>query len=108
MRCVASKCIFPNSCDHNNQCMQEEMDKARGVINKNQNIIFYLKYFSAITIVLAICLHAFNIHPLNVLIHFIGACTWSVVGFAWKEKSILLNFVPQVFILGGGLIYNYI
>ncbi|MAL86392.1 MAG: hypothetical protein CMI23_08585 [Opitutae bacterium] len=66
----------------------------------------FLKYFSATTIVCAICLHALNIHPLNVIIHFVGACTWSVVGFAWKEKSIILNFLPQVFILGGGLIYS--
>ena len=66
----------------------------------------FLKYFSAATIVCAICLHSLNIHPLNVIIHFVGACTWSVVGFAWKEKSIILNFLPQVFILGGGLIYS--
>ena len=62
-----------------------------------KNIIFFLKYFSACTIVTAICLHAINIHPLNVLVHLIGAFTWSIVGFAWKEKSILLNFVPSVY-----------
>jgi hypothetical protein len=67
----------------------------------------YLKYFSAFTILSAICLHALNIHPLNVIVHMIGACTWSVVGFAWKENSIILNFLPQVFILGGGLVYTY-
>ena len=72
-----------------------------------KNIIFFLKYFSACTIVTAICLHAINIHPLNVLVHLIGAFTWSIVGFAWKEKSILLNFVPQVFILSAGLIWTY-
>jgi hypothetical protein len=57
----------------------------------------FLKYFSAMTIVSAICLHALNIHPLNVIIHLIGACTWSVVGFAWKEKSIILNFPSSGF-----------
>jgi len=72
---------------------------------KPLDLIFFLKYFSACTIVTAICLHAFNIHPLNVLVHLIGACTWSIVGFAWKEKSILLNFVPQVFILSAGLLW---
>ena len=55
-------------------------------------MIFYLKYFSAITIVTAIVLHAFNYHPWNVMVHLVGACTWTIVGFAWKEKSILLNF----------------
>ena len=72
----------------------------------NKKIIYFLKYFSALTIVLAICLHAFNVHPLNVIIHLIGACTWSIVGFAWRENSILLNFVPQVFILSFGLYYT--
>ncbi|MEC7627238.1 MAG: DUF6552 family protein [Verrucomicrobiota bacterium] len=68
----------------------------------------FLKYFSALTILTAICLHALNVHPLNVIVHLIGACTWSVVGFTWKENSIILNFLPQVFILGSGLIYNYL
>lgn len=71
-------------------------------------MIFYLKYFSAITIVSAIILHALNIHPWNVMVHLVGACTWTVVGFAWKEKSILLNFFPQVFILGAGLIWEFV
>ncbi len=68
----------------------------------------FLKYFSALTILTAICLHALNVHPLNVIVHLIGACTWSVVGFAWKGNCIILNFLPQVCILGGGLIYNYL
>jgi len=54
----------------------------------------FLKYFSAATIVCAICLHALNIHPLNVIIHLVGACTWSVVGFAWKEKKYNSQFPP--------------
>ena len=70
-------------------------------------MIFYLKYFSALTIVSAIILHAFNVHPWNVMVHLVGACTWTVVGFAWEEKSILLNFFPQVFILGAGLIWEF-
>ena len=68
----------------------------------------FLKYFSALTILTAICLHSLNIHPLNIYVHLIGACTWSVVGFVWKENSIILNFLPQIFILGGGLLYNYL
>ena len=78
------------------------------IILKMLEVMVFLKYFSALTILTAICLHALNVHPLNVIVHLIGACTWSVVGFAWKENSIILNFLPQVFILGGGLIYNYL
>jgi|TARA_B100001540_G_C15323331_1_gene424675 hypothetical protein len=66
----------------------------------------YLKYFSALTVLTAICLHSLNVYPWNIIVHLVGACTWSVVGYVWKENSIILNFLPQVFILGGGLVYN--
>lgn len=65
-----------------------------------------LKYFSALTILTAISLHSFNVYPLNIYVHLVGASTWSVVGYMWKENSIILNFLPQVFILSGGLVYG--
>ena len=69
--------------------------------------IVILKYTAAITILIAIALHAFDMYPINVFVHITGALMWTIVGIKWKEGSILLNFVPQIFILGAGLIYYF-
>jgi hypothetical protein len=67
--------------------------------------ITYLKYASAGTILGAMFLHTQpDLYPYNVYVHIVGACMWTIVGIAWKEKAILLNFAPQIPILGVGLI----
>jgi hypothetical protein len=77
-------------------------------MEKTKNWVWYLKYLSALTILVAILLHTIpEAYPINVVVHLIGACMWTVVGMKWKEGSILLNFLPQIFILGTGLIVNY-
>ncbi len=71
--------------------------------------VWYLKYVSAITILMAIGLHTIpEAYPYNVIVHLVGAMMWTVVGYKWSEGSILLNFVPQIFILGGGLAWQYL
>ena len=70
-------------------------------------IVNVIKYVAATVILLAIGLHAFDMYPYNVFVHIAGAILWTYVGFKWKEGSILLNFVPQIFILGAGLVYYF-
>jgi len=71
--------------------------------------VWYLKYLSASIILVAIALHTIpEAYPYNIIVHLVGAVLWTIVGLKWKEGSILLNFVPQIFILGGGLIWQYL
>jgi hypothetical protein len=37
----------------------------------------------------------------------IGAVGWIYVGYRWNEKALMLNFLPQFFIIIPGLIYMY-
>jgi hypothetical protein len=53
-------------------------------------------------------MHAFDMFPYNIMVHISGAVLWTIVGFKWREPSILLNFLPQIFILGAGLIYEFL
>ncbi len=70
--------------------------------------VWYLKYLSASVILVAIALHTIpESYPYNIIVHMVGAIMWTVVGFKWKEGAILLNFFPQIIILGIGLIYYY-
>ena len=67
-----------------------------------------LKYVAASTILIAIALHTIpEAYPINVIVHMLGAILWTYVGIKWQEKSILLNFTPQIVILGVGLIIHY-
>ncbi len=71
--------------------------------------VWYLKYLSAATILVAIGLHTVpELYPYNVIVHLIGAIMWTIVGIKWKEGSILLNFTPQILILSVGLGVNYL
>jgi len=65
----------------------------------------YLKYVSAIVILVAIALHTVpSMYPYNVAVHLVGAVLWTIVGLKCKEGAILLNFTPQIIILGIGLL----
>jgi len=68
------------------------------------DLFWYLKYFSATVILLAIGLHTIpSTYPYNIIVHLIGAILWTIVGLKWKEGAILLNFTPQIVILSIGL-----
>lgn len=70
--------------------------------------VWYLKYLSATVILVAIGLHTIpEAYPYNVMVHLVGAVLWTIVGLKWKEGAILLNFTPQIVILGTGLAWEY-
>jgi hypothetical protein len=66
-----------------------------------------IKWVSAGTILIAMVFHVLGLTPWNSLLQLIGASGWTYVGFKWKEKSIVMNFLPQFFIIIPGLIYLF-
>jgi uncharacterized membrane protein len=70
----------------------------------NHRWVFYLKYLSASFVLIAIVLHTLDVYPINIIVHLIGAIGWTIVGYMWKENSILLNFAPQILIFSLGLL----
>lgn len=69
--------------------------------------VWYIKYASAIIILSAMVLHVQGITPWNSLLQLIGASGWIYVGYRWREQALMLNFIPQFFIIIPGLIYMY-
>jgi len=65
----------------------------------------FVKWFSAITILVAMVFHVLGLTPWNSLLQLIGAAGWTYVGVKWKERAIVMNFLPQFFIIIPGLIY---
>jgi hypothetical protein len=64
-----------------------------------------IKWVSAIVILSAMILHVLGITPWNSYLQLIGASGWVYVGYKWNEKAIIMNFLPQFFIIIPGLIY---
>jgi hypothetical protein len=67
----------------------------------------YVKYASAVTILIAMVFHVAGITPWNSIIQMIGASGWIYVGFKWKEKAMILNFLPQFAIIIPMLLWTY-
>ena len=66
-----------------------------------------IKWVSACTILIAMVFHVLGLTPWNSILQLIGASGWTYVGFKWKERSIIMNFLPQFFIIIPGLIYLF-
>lgn len=72
------------------------------------NLTSIIKWASAATILLAMVLHVFGLTPWNSYFQLLGAAGWTYVGIRWGEKAIIMNFLPQFFIIIPGLIYLYV
>jgi hypothetical protein len=66
-----------------------------------------IKWISATIILVAMIFHVLGITPWNSILQLIAAAGWTYVGYKWNERAIILNFLPQFFIIIPGLIYLY-
>ena len=69
--------------------------------------VWYIKYASAITILIAMLLHTLGVTPWNAYVQLLGATGWCYVGYKWNEKALLLNFMPQFAIIVPTLVWIY-
>lgn len=74
---------------------------------ENNRVIVCIKYASAVVILVAMILHVAGITPWNSILQMIGAAGWIYVGYKWNERAIILNFLPQFFIIVPMLIWMY-
>ena len=76
-----------------------------GLTSMNKDYTKSVKWGAATMILCAMPLHILGITPWNSILQIIGACGWVYVGFKWNEKSLITNFLPQIFMIIAGLIY---
>ena len=70
--------------------------------------IVYVKYTSAVVILVAMVLHVGGYTPWNSLLQMVGAAGWIYVGYKWNEKAVILNFLPQFAIIIPMLAWMYL
>ena len=73
----------------------------------NKDHVFYIKYTSAIIILIAMVFHVQGWTPWNSFLQMLGAAGWIYVGYRWNEKALILNFLPQFAIIIPGLLYMW-
>ena len=61
-----------------------------------------LKWTSTIFILTGILIAQFNVYPLYIFIHSIGAIGWMISGYLMNDKAVMTNFGLQIpiFIIG--------
>ena len=67
-------------------------------------IVQRVKWSSAIVILIAMVFHVMGWTPWNSILQMFGAAGWVYVGTKTGERALLLNFLPQFFIIIPGLI----
>ena len=65
-----------------------------------------IKWASTAFVLTGILIAQFNIYPLYIFIHSIGAMGWMVSGYLMKDKAVMTNFGLQIPIFITGYI-NY-
>ena len=71
-------------------------------------IVQQVKWTSATIILIAMVFHVMGWTPWNSILQMIGAAGWVYVGKKMRESAIILNFLPQFFIIIPGLIILYL
>ena len=69
------------------------------------DISWWIKWASSITVLMAVTFRSSGVpelHFWDVLLSWVGAMGWAVVGFMWKDRAlILLNGVIGIMLFGG-------
>ena len=55
-----------------------------------------IKWISTALVLTGILLTNLNLYPLNIYFYGVGVIGWTVAGFLFKDKAILVNFGLQI------------
>ncbi len=72
------------------------------------NKISVAKWTSATIIPIAMVFHVMGWTPWNSILQMFGAAGWVYVGTKTGERALILNFLPQFFIIIPGLIFLWL
>ena len=65
-----------------------------------------LKWASTLLVLTGILVAQFNVYPIYIFIHSVGALGWMISGYLMKDKAVMTNFGLQLPIFAIGYV-NY-
>jgi|TARA_R110000803_G_scaffold28051_1_gene65226 hypothetical protein len=69
---------------------------------------WYLKWISSLILIVGILFTSHNIYPLNLFISSIGLLGWTIVGFVWNDRAIMIVNAISLIIYLNGIINYYV
>ena len=69
--------------------------------------ITILKWLSSLLVLIGVLCTNLNLYPYNIYFQSIGAVSWVMISFYIKDRSLMINFLPQLplFAIGYYLIF---
>lgn len=86
----------------------EEIENSKRIVKSatpKGDLSWYIKWFGSICVLFAVSIRSAglpDLHWVDVVFSCIGAMSWAIVGFMWKDRAlIVLNSVIGILLLSG-------
>ena len=77
-------------------------------MKRPDGIDWYIKWFSSIVLIIGAATTAMDMYPYNMYFQFTGITGWLVVGWIWKDWSlIIVNIVGSLILIAGIIHYHF-
>ena len=76
-------------------------------VTPRHDLSWYIKWFSSITLIIAMMFTAVELFPLNLFIANVGFIGWFVVGMLWHDRALVFINGIAVFIFATGIARFY-
>ena len=96
--------------------LKEKLDEKIAKLNSSRvfkkvtpryDLSWYIKWFSSITLIIAMMLTAVELFPMNMIIANIGFIGWLVVGMLWHDRALMVLKSISLAIYTLGIINYY-
>ena len=77
-------------------------------MNRPDGIDWYIKWFASVILIIGAATTAMDMYPYNMYFQFTGITGWLIVGWIWKDWSlIVVNVVGSLILLIGIIHYHF-
>ena len=77
-------------------------------MNRPDGIDWYIKWFASVILIIGAATTAMDMYPYNMYFQFKGITGWLLVGWIWKDSSlIVVNKVGSLILYAGIIHYHF-
>ena len=77
-------------------------------MDRPDGIDWYIKWFSSVVLIMGAAATALDLYPFNMYFQFVGVTGWLIVGWIWKDWSlIVVNMIGSLILLICIIHYHY-
>ena len=77
-------------------------------MDRPDGIDWWIKWFSSVVLIMGAAATALDLYPFNMYFQFVGVTGWLIVGWIWKDWSlIVVNMIGSLILLAGIINYHF-